>query len=117
MYTYRPIEEIFTVDKEHWVSSGFRVRSYSPGGRNLLKRFTPFALMDYNAQKEFHPSEPSKGIGSHPHTGIETVIFAFQGAVEYHDNAGNHGIIYPGLLRSLQVNLWVLRDLPIPSRQ
>lgn len=96
MSTYRPIEDIFTVEKEHWVGNGFRVRNYFPGGRNLLQRFTPFALMDYNAPREFPPSESSKGIGPHPHRGIETVTFAFQGAVEHHDNAGNHGIIYPG---------------------
>ena len=96
MTTYRPIEEIFTVEKEHWVGNGFRVKNYFPGGRNLLQRFAPFVLMDYNAPKEFPPSGSSKGIGPHPHRGIETVTFAFQGAVEHHDNAGNHGIIYPG---------------------
>lgn len=63
---------------------------------DLLQRFTPFALMDYNAPKEFTPSNSPRGIGAHPHRGIETVTFAFQGAVEHHDNAGNHGIIYPG---------------------
>jgi hypothetical protein len=35
-------------------------------------------------------------VGQHPHRGFETVTFAFEGAVEHHDNKGNHGIIYPG---------------------
>ena len=96
MSKLRPIEEKFTINKEHWVGNGFRVRNYFPGGRNLLERFSPFALMDYNAPRKFPPSESSRGIGRHPHRGIETVTFAFQGAVEHHDNAGNHGIIYPG---------------------
>lgn len=96
MENLRPIEEIYSIDKARWVGSGFRVRNYFPEGRDLLNRFTPFALMDYNAPFEFPPSGSPKGIGPHPHRGIETVTFAFQGAVEHHDNAGNHGIIYTG---------------------
>lgn len=96
MSMLRPIEEKFAIERTHWVGNGFHVRNYFPGGKNLLDRFSPFALMDYNAPKEFSPSTSSRGIGPHPHRGIETVTFAFEGAVEHHDNAGNHGIIYPG---------------------
>lgn len=96
MTDLRPIEDKYSIEKEHWVGSAFRVRNYFPDGKNLLQRFSPFALMDYNAPREFPPSKSPKGIGPHPHRGIETVTFAFQGAVEHHDNAGNHGIIYPG---------------------
>ncbi len=96
MSSLRPIEEKYSIEKEHWVGTSFRVRNYFPEGRNLLDRFSPFALMDYNAPREFPPSKSPKGIGPHPHRGIETVTIAFQGNVEHHDNAGNHGIIYPG---------------------
>lgn len=96
MNNFRPIEDKYFVEKEHWVGSAFRVRNYFPEGKNLLERFSPFILMDYNAPKEFPPSKSPKGVGPHPHRGIETVTFAFQGAVEHHDNIGNHGIIYAG---------------------
>lgn len=96
MANLRPIEDKYFIEKEHWVGSAFRVRNYFPEGKNLLHRFSPFALMDYNVPKEFPPSKSPKGIGPHPHRGIETVTFAFKGSVEHHDNAGNHGIIYPG---------------------
>ncbi len=56
MSTLRPIVEKFVIEQEHWVGNGFRVRNYFPGGRNLLQRFSPYALMDYNAPKEFKPS-------------------------------------------------------------
>ena len=96
MTSLRPIEDVFTVEKEHWVGTGFRVRNYFPGGRNLLNRFSPFALLDYNSPFEFPPSGTPRGIGPHPHRGLETVTLVFEGAVEHHDNEGNHGIIYPG---------------------
>lgn len=94
--TYRPIELVFTGPPRHWVGNGFRVSNYFPSGENLLERFTPFILMDYNSPFEFPPSSSPRGIGAHPHRGFETVTFAFEGAVEHHDNKGNHGIIYPG---------------------
>ena len=92
----RPIENIFTGPRPHWVGNGFYVNNYFPSGQNLLERFTPFILLDYNAPREIKPSLTPKGIGPHPHRGFETVTFAFEGAVEHHDNKGNHGIIYPG---------------------
>lgn len=96
MTNLRPIEDKYFIEKEHWVGSAFRVRNYFPEGRDLLERFSPFALMDYNAPMKHPPSKTPKGIGPHPHRGIETLTFALKGAVEHHDNAGNHGIIYPG---------------------
>lgn len=92
----RPIEMIFTGPRPHWVGNGFYVNNYFPSGENLLERFTPFILLDYNAPREIKPSLTPKGVGQHPHRGFETVTFAFEGAVEHHDNQGNHGIIYPG---------------------
>lgn len=92
----RPIEMIFTGPQPHWVGNGFYVNNYFPSGQNLLERFTPFILLDYNAPREIKPSLTPKGVGQHPHRGFETVTFAIEGAVEHHDNKGNHGIIYPG---------------------
>lgn len=108
MTDFRPIEDKYSIEKEHWVGSAFRVRNYFPEGKNLLQRFSPFALMDYNPPREFPPSKSPKGIGPHPHRGIETVTFVFQGAVEHHDNAGNHGIIYPGDVQWMTAGAGVL---------
>lgn len=96
MTNFRPIEDKFFIDKEHWVGNAFRVRNYFPEGKNLLNRFSPFALMDYNAPIEFPPSKSRRRIGPHPHRGIETVTFALKGSVEHSDNDGNHGSIFPG---------------------
>ncbi len=92
----RAIEMSMQGPRTHWVGNGFKVSNYFPSGQNLLERFTPFILLDYNAPAEFAPSDTSRGVGPHPHRGFETVTFAFEGAVEHHDNKGNHGIIYPG---------------------
>ncbi|MDD2534423.1 MAG: pirin family protein [Eubacteriales bacterium] len=86
MTTYRSIETIFNGPPKHWVGDGFSVSNYFPSGRNLLERFSPFILMDYNSPAKFPPSVTPRGVGQHPHRGFETVTFAFAGAVEHHDN-------------------------------
>ncbi len=96
MKKLREIEMIFRVDRSHFVGDGFEVRNYFPSGKNLLERFSPFILLDYNAPKVFTPSDKRRGVGAHPHRGFETVTIIFDGAVEHHDNKGNHGVIYKG---------------------
>ncbi len=92
----RTIERVFASPRRHWVGNGFHVCNYFPRGARLFERFSPFILLDYNMPEEFPPARSPRGIGPHPHRGFETVTFAFEGAVEHHDNKGNHGIIYPG---------------------
>jgi redox-sensitive bicupin YhaK (pirin superfamily) len=57
---------------------------------------SPFFLLDFNAEVNFPASEISRGVGVHPHRGIETITFAYKGGVEHHDSKGNHGIINAG---------------------
>lgn len=92
----RTIDLVYRITEKYWVGNGFHVQNYFPSGKNLLKRFSPFAVLDYQAPEHFAPSDIAQGIGPHPHRGIETVTFAIHGAIEHHDNQGNHGVIYPG---------------------
>ncbi|GGG75797.1 pirin family protein [Paenibacillus radicis (ex Gao et al. 2016)] len=94
--TYREIEGTFQGSPFHMVGDGFRVSNYFPGGNSFEQRISPFVLMDYGAPVEFPPGAEVKGIGAHPHRGFETVTIAYQGRIEHHDSAGNHGIIGPG---------------------
>lgn len=96
MKKFRTIETVFRGPSPHMVGSAFKVSQYFPGGKNLLERFSPFILLDYNAPNYFAPTATKLGVGAHPHRGFETVTIAYDGNVEHHDNSGNHGIIGPG---------------------
>lgn len=90
----RNIENIFEPPPHHWVGNGFRVHNFFPGGPRIgLKRMSPFFLCDYNSKHTFPPSNVPRGVGSHPHRGIETVTIAYHGKVAHHDSVGNSGII------------------------
>ena len=79
----------------HWVGNGFPVRSlfsYASHAETL----SPFLLMDFAGPAHFNPATQNRGVGEHPHRGIETVTIVYQGEVSHRDNAGNGGTIGPG---------------------
>lgn len=96
MENLRSIEKVFSGPENHMVGDGFVVSQYLPVGINDMKRLSPIILLDYNAPHYFEPSSKVRGVDAHPHRGFETVTIAYEGAVEHHDNKGNHGIIRPG---------------------
>lgn len=94
----RSIEAILPPDNLHFVGDGFRV--YGILGRReplTMKRMSPFLLMDYAPVHYFAPNDgPPRGVGSHPHRGIETVTIAYKGKVEHNDSTGAGGVIEEG---------------------
>lgn len=93
---YRGVESVLSPTNTHMVGNGFKVMNYFPNGRGFEERMSPFFLLDFNAEVNFPPSEISRGVGVHPHRGIETITFAYKGSVAHHDSAGNSGVINPG---------------------
>lgn len=93
---YRGVEGILAPTNTHMVGDGFRVMNFFPNGRGFEERMSPFFLLDFNAEVHFPPSDISRGVGVHPHRGIETITFAYKGSVAHHDSAGNSGVINPG---------------------
>lgn len=92
----RGVEGVLSPTNTHMVGNGFKVMNFFPNGKGFEERMSPFFLLDFNAEVNFPPSELSRGVGVHPHRGIETITFAYKGGVEHHDSKGNHGIIYKG---------------------
>lgn len=93
---YRSLEGVFPPTNTHMVGNGFKVMNYFPNGKGFEERMSPFFLLDFNAEVNYPPSRISRGVGVHPHRGIETITFAYKGAVAHHDSAGNSGVINAG---------------------
>jgi quercetin 2,3-dioxygenase len=93
---YRGVEGVLSPSKTHMVGNGFKVMNYFPNGKGIEERMSPFFLLDFNAEVTYPPSDISRGVGVHPHRGIETITIAYKGSVAHHDSAGNTGVINPG---------------------
>lgn len=86
---------IYSAPPRHWVGDGFPVRSlfsYQSHGEHV----SPFLLFDHAGPMKFDPAERPRGVGEHPHRGIETVTIVYDGEVEHKDSTGAGGKIGPG---------------------
>lgn len=87
----RQVESVLAPPPYHWVGDGFRVHNFFPSYG--MQRMSPFFLLDYNPELYFTPRIKPRGIGAHPHRGLETVTIALQGRIAHRDSAGNQGVI------------------------
>jgi redox-sensitive bicupin YhaK (pirin superfamily) len=92
----RHIAGIYAAPGFHWVGDGFRVAGYFNAIPDVVRRMSPFLLLDYGPEHSFAPTTAKRGVGSHPHRGFETVTIAFQGSVAHRDSTGGGGVIGPG---------------------
>jgi quercetin 2,3-dioxygenase len=95
--TIKNVAAILDPPPYHMVGDGFRVHNFFPSQPHIgLQGMSPFFLMDYGSKWIVPPSERQKGVGVHPHRGIETVTLAYHGKVAHHDSGGNSGVIGEG---------------------
>ncbi len=105
---YRGVEGVLSPTNSHMVGNGFKVMNFFPNGKGFEERMSPFFMLDFNAEVNYPPSEISRGVGVHPHRGIETITFAYKGAIEHHDSKGNHGVIKKGDIQWMTAGAGVL---------
>jgi quercetin 2,3-dioxygenase len=85
----------FAPPQGHWVGDGFPVRSLF-SYQSDAAAISPFLLLDYAGPQTFEPSSAQRGVGTHPHRGIETVSIVYHGEVAHRDSSGGGGTIGPG---------------------
>lgn len=95
--TARRIDTILKAPDPHWVGDGFLVHGYYSQDPSLVRKLSPFLLLDYHAPYHYEPTTNlRRGVGPHPHRGFETVTVALEGSVAHHDSTGAGGTIGPG---------------------
>lgn len=72
---------------------GFSVRRLLPQLR--ARRVGPFVFFDHLGPARF-PTGQGVDVRPHPHIGLATVTYLFEGAIEHRDNLGNVQVIRPG---------------------
>jgi redox-sensitive bicupin YhaK (pirin superfamily) len=93
--TMKTLRFIKRSNGKHWVGDGFPVHnifSYN----DIAQDMSPFLMLDYASPTTFDSTTRKRGVGSHPHRGIETVSIIYAGEVSHRDSAGAGGTIGPG---------------------
>lgn len=86
---------VYQPGSSHMVGDGFPVRNVFPSNE-LDREVSPFLLLDYAGPHYFAPTDHPRGVGEHPHRGLETVTLVYEGVVAHRDSAGHAGVIGPG---------------------
>ena len=106
----KKIKFTYAADKKNWVGNGFHVHGLLRPTEELNKFISPFVMLDYASPKEFSNTSERRGVGEHPHRGIETVTFAYQGEVEHRDSSGGGGIIKSGDVQWMTAGRGIVHD-------
>tara|TARA_B110000211_G_C14056247_1_gene543502 strand:+ start:1109 stop:1975 length:867 start_codon:yes stop_codon:yes gene_type:complete len=110
MKVLKKIKFTYTADQKNWVGNGFHVHGLLRPTEELNKFISPFVMLDYASPKEFSNTSERRGVGEHPHRGIETVTFAYQGEVEHRDSSGGGGIIKSGDVQWMTAGRGIVHD-------
>ena len=110
MRELKKIRYTYNSDQKHWVGDGFHVYGLLRPSEELNKFISPFIMLDYASPKEFSITNQRRGVGEHPHRGIETVTFAYQGEVEHRDSSGGGGVIKPGDVQWMTAGKGIVHD-------
>ncbi|WP_207533569.1 pirin family protein [Desertivirga arenae] len=72
----------------------------------------PFVFLDHIYPYNQYPTTPSPNDGkfAHPHRGIATFSYLFNGELEHFDSAGNHGIVKAGGAQWMKAGNGVIHD-------
>lgn len=71
--------------------AGASIRRVLP--HHTLRKVGPWVFLDHFGPLE---STASMDIGPHPHCGLSTVSYLFEGSIEHRDSTGGHAIVQPG---------------------
>src|ERR1700742_164024 len=74
---------------------GFEVGRILPFGSH--KMVGPFIFFDHIGPANFNPGIPrTADVRPHPHIGLSTVTYLFEGEITHRDSVGSHEAIHPG---------------------
>lgn len=105
----KKVQGIYSAPSSHWVGDGFPVRSLF-SYNNHGKQLSPFLLLDYAGPEYFSSTDNVRGIGAHPHRGIETVTLVYNGEVAHKDSTGEGGVIGAGDVQWMTAGSGILHE-------
>jgi len=73
---------------------GFEVGRVLPFARKRM--VGPFIFLDHMGPAEFAPGADAINVRPHPHIGLSTLSYLFEGEMTHRDSTGAHNIILPG---------------------
>ena len=85
-------------------------------GYNEVPLFDPYLMLDFFDSD--NPEDYTKGFPWHPHRGIETITFLFEGEIDHGDSLGNSGVIRSGDCQWMTAGSGIIhQEMPIAAER
>jgi redox-sensitive bicupin YhaK (pirin superfamily) len=106
-----PIERLLLPQLKE-LSPGFAVRRALPSpGQQFIG---PFLFFDHFGPVDGHPGD-NHDVRPHPHIGLATVTYLFEGAIEHRDSLGSAQRIEPGAINWMSAGAGIVHSERIPA--
>lgn len=109
------IRLVKTIIRGRDTTDGAGVRLRRIFGYNEVPLFDPYLMLDFFDSE--NPDDYVKGFPWHPHRGIETITFLFEGEIDHGDSLGNSGVIRSGDCQWMTAGSGIIhQEMPIASK-
>jgi redox-sensitive bicupin YhaK (pirin superfamily) len=85
-------------------------------GERDFKRFDPFLVLNHHGVQHFPPHNQGLPFGPHPHRGIETLTFIYQGDLTHRDSTGTDSVIKAGGVQWMTAGKGIIHE-EVSSRE
>ncbi|MDE1961183.1 MAG: pirin family protein [Xanthomonadaceae bacterium] len=108
------MDAILIVEPKVHDLGGFSVRRVLPQLR--ARRVGPFVFFDHMGPARLTPGQ-GMDVRPHPHIGLSTVTYLFEGAIEHRDNLGNVQVIRPGDVNWMTAGRGIVHSERMPAAE
>lgn len=84
-------------------------------GHNTTKLYDPILMLD--SFDSSNPSDYQKGFPMHPHRGIETISYVYQGKMRHRDSLGNEDTIGDGEVQWMTAGSGIIHEETLPTSE
>src|SRR6202051_4464755 len=106
--------ELVIVPRTRDLGDGFEVRRALPHGKRQM--FGPFIFFDHFGPMQF-VSGKGMDVRPHPHIGLATVTYLFDGSIMHRDSEGNIQAIQPGAMNLMTAGRGIAHSERTPDLQ
>lgn len=100
--------------RAHDLGGGFRVRRVLPF--HAQRMVGPFIFFDHFGPAEYKPGE-GFDVRPHPHIGLSTVTYLFEGAIRHRDSLGTDIVIRPGAVNWMTAGHGIVHSERTPDEE
>ncbi len=94
------------------LGGGFVVRRLLPSAHR--QSVGPFLFLDHFGPVQVQPTD-NHDVRPHPHIGLATITYLFEGAIDHRDNLGSHQVIEPGAVNWMTAGRGIVHSERAPA--